>query len=208
MDTDSGQHDAPHDPPRHLSAVPAATPDGEPVPADSVQEAVKLPVYGVRADSPGPRGCWALRSRDLQPCAAAKAADSDYCTAHSGRGVAADPAAWSRKGAAVAAENRRRRATLRLALGQVRMNTPRGVLRAAVFAEAERVAAAALDGALDPALSSASRSQAALRLIDAVDPPLRAELTMPLPTDPDGVSALSLSQLDALALQVGISDSA
>jgi hypothetical protein len=76
------------------------------------------------------------------------------------------------------------------------------VLKAAVLVEADRVAAAALDGALDPSVPSAQRSRAALALIDAVDPPMRSELEVSVPIDAEGVQAMGLDELRALAAQV------
>lgn len=191
--------------------VPGQTPGGELVHIDSVRpltrpEAFTAPVYGVRADSPGPRGCWSLNKRG-EPCSAARRADSDYCNAHSGIGISADPKGHSRIGVARSAEVRRRRATLRLALGGTRLNTPRGVLKAMAFADAERVAAAALAGATDPSVPLAQRSRHALALIDAVEPLAQAELELTLPTNPEGVELLGLEELQALARQVRSSES-
>jgi len=75
------------------------------------------------------------------------------------------------------------------------------VLRAAVAAEAERVAAAALAPIHDRDLSSAARSKAALALLDAVDPPLQAAVEMTMPLDADGIAKLGLHQLRQLASQ-------
>lgn len=162
---------------------------------------VSLPAHSTRGTAPGQRGCWALNKQG-EPCGAARRADSDYCNAHSGFGVAEDPAKWAVIGAAVNAENRRRRATLRLALGGTRLSTPRGILKAAVFADGDAVVRAALAGATDPSLPLAQRSRHALALIDAVDPPVQASLELTLPTDPDGVNQLGLAELEALAEQV------
>ena len=170
--------------------------------ADSAQEAVEQPAYGVRATAQGPRGCWALK-RDGTACAAPSRRDADYCAAHSGLGVAKSPAEWSAIGNAASVDSRRRRATLRLALGKAGLNTPRGVLKAAVMVEAERVAAAALAG-IDPSVPPAQRSRAALALLDATDPLLQAELSLPLPSNPEGVEQMGLEELKALASQVGI----
>ena len=64
------------------------------------------------------------------------------------------------------------------------------------FAERERVARAALDGALaDPKL--------ALRLIEVVDPPVQAELSVSIPTSVEEVGQLGLKELRALAEQYG-----
>jgi hypothetical protein len=80
------------------------------------------------------------------------------------------------------------------------------VLKAAVFAEAERVAAAALAG-ID-ADSVTARSKAALALLDAVDPqPKAAELTISEDLDAEGIASMGLAQLRALAQQVGIDPS-
>jgi hypothetical protein len=93
---------------------------------------------------------------------------------------------------------------LRAALGITRSDSPRGLLKASVFVERERVAAAALAPISDPSLSSVQRSKAALALIDAVDPPSRVEVEVPLPTTPDGVMALSLEELEHVAERLGI----
>jgi len=69
--------------------------------------------------------------------------------------------------------------------------------------EAERVAAAALAG-IDPSVPPAQRSRAALALLDATDPLLQAELSLPLPSNPEGVEQMGLEELKALASQVGI----
>jgi hypothetical protein len=70
------------------------------------------------------------------------------------------------------------------------------VLKALVFAESERVASAALDGALAAELPADRRAAHALKLIDAVDPMAAVTATMTsLPSTPEGVDSLSLSQL-------------
>lgn len=188
------------------SLTPAAEPaDLDAAPLAETQEAVplELPAHSTRGAAPGPRGCWALNRRG-EPCGAARRAAGDYCLAHSGGGVAANPAEWSKVGAARSAEVRRRRATLRLALGPTRLQTPKGLLRAAVFADAERVAAAALDGAVAPEVPVQSRAAHALKLIELVEPTVRAEVSMALPSTPEGVAELSLSQLLSIAEENGI----
>lgn len=157
------------------------------------------PFHGSRGDAPGPRGCWALK-RDGSPCGAARRADGDYCNAHSGLGVAKNPAEWAPLAQKASAENRRRRAALRLELGITRPQSIRGMLRAQAWVERERVAAAALAG-LD-ADSPAQRSRAALAIIDAVEPQQRATLDVPLPSSPDGLDGMSLSELRQLAERV------
>jgi len=71
------------------------------------------------------------------------------------------------------------------------------VLKALAFAEAERVAAAALAPIYDSDLSASARAKAALAVIDAVDPPMQASVEVPF--DAQGIEALSLSQLRQLA---------
>lgn len=200
-----------HAQPRHLRVVvePVTSEPAEPVagtalvPTDSVQEELPAPAYGVRGDAPGPRGCWAVK-RNGEPCGAAPRRGEPYCNGHSGHGVAMNPAEWSAKGRAASAESRRRRAALRLALGITGTGSPRSLLKAAVVADAERVVAAALSPIGDPDLGSVQRSRAALSLLDATDPMAQASLELPLPTDPQGVEQMSLEDLRALALQVGI----
>lgn len=170
--------------------------------ADSHEEP-SAPAWSVRGDAPGLRGCWAV-NRQGEPCGAPRRNDSDYCAAHSGFGVAEDPARWSEIGRVASAESRRRRADLRLAIGVPRLNTPRGVLAAATFVEAERVARRVVGAVLDPAVPPAQAARLGLDLVNAVDPQVTATLTTSVPTDPEGVSKLSLSQLLTLGEQMGI----
>lgn len=187
---------------RHLRVVLEPKEADELPPTDSALEAVSQPVYGVRAQQPGPRGCWALK-RDGNHCGAAKRKDSDFCTAHSGLGVAQDPARWAPIAQQRSAENRQRRAALRLELGISRPSSIRGMLRGAVWAERERVVAAALSPiTATEGASPALRSKTALALLDAVEPQPRATLDVPLPTTPDGVDGLSLAELRALVERV------
>lgn len=204
---ESGGHDAGHD--GHVDA------DGEAVAAspplavlDAVQsaeerEGVKLPTHSTRGTTPGLRGCWAL-NRQGDPCGAARRADGDYCNCHSGYGVAADPARWAVVGAARNNELRRRRATLRLALGPTRLKTPRGVLRAAVFAQSAAVAEAALSPILDGTPPSVAKANLAMALIREVEPTVQVTVSQPLPDDPEGVDGLSLTALLSLAQEHGI----
>ena len=173
--------------------------------AEDVQ-AVKQPMHSVRGTTPGHRGCWALNKHG-DPCGAARRADSDYCNAHTGHGVAEDPAKWGVVGAAKSADHRRRRATLRLALGETRLSTPRGVLRAAVFADAAAVAEAAMSPILDDSASSTQRHNAALALIREVEPTAQVTVSTPLPSDPEGVKGLPLSALLSIAQEHGITPS-
>ena len=73
--------------------------------------------------------------------------------------------------------------------------------------EAERIAARVIDGVLDPNVPSARAADLGLKLIDVVDPPMLATVTGPVPTTPEGVADLSLSQLLAVGQQLGIDPS-
>jgi len=172
-------------------------------PHSDSQEEPKAPAWSVRGDAPGLRGCWAVNKRS-EPCGAPVLKDSDYCSAHSGLGVAEDPARWSEIGRVASAESRARRADLRLAIGVPRLNTPRGVLAAEAYLSAERVARRVVGAVLDPAVPPAQAARLGLDLVNAVDPQVTATLTASVPTDPDGVSKLSLSQLLTLGEQMGI----
>lgn len=158
------------------------------------------PFTGTRGDSPGPRGCWAVK-KSGDPCGAARRSDGDFCNAHSGVGLVADPAKWSKVGVVKSAEVRRRRADMRLVLGRTSLNSPRGVLKAAVVVEAERLAGIALDAAFDPNQDSLKRGQHALTLIDAVDPQVRVSASVTTEIDP---STASLSELITFAQTHGI----
>ena len=153
------------------------------------------PAYGTRGSEPGPRGCWAVKA-DGTPCGAARRRDGDFCTAHSGLGVAADPAAFGAIGTKASAEARTRRAELRASLGITRPNTIRGTLRAHAFVERERIARAAIAPIHGDDPVAAHR--AALAILDAVEPAERVELAVSLPADEAGISALSLRELELL----------
>jgi hypothetical protein len=170
--------------------------------ADS-QEEPKAPAWSTRGEAPGPNGCWALNKAG-KPCSSFGRKDGDYCNAHSGLGLAADPKGHSRIGVQRSAENRRRRAELRLAIGIPRLNTPRGVLAAEAYLSAERIAGRVVGAILDPQTPPVQAARLGLDLVNAVDPPMTATLTQEVPTDPDGVSKLSFSQLMAVGQQLGV----
>lgn len=183
-----------------VSDVSVIEPD-ELAPLDSErqdgQDGPSLPLHSTRSSVKGVRGCWAVSRKTGGPCGAAAIRGTDYCAAHSGVGVSRDPAAYAPLGQ----EERRRkagvRAEMRLALGSIRLDTPRGVLKAKAFAERERLAGRVVSAALaDPKL--------ALKLIDAVDPPVQATVSVGIPTDPAQIEGMKLSQLFALAGQLGI----
>jgi hypothetical protein len=168
--------------------------------ANCERDQVAQPAWGTRGDSPGPRGCWAVK-KDGAACAAAVRADGDFCNAHSGIGVAADPAKHSPVGSARAAERRRARADLRLIIGNTRMDTPRAALRALAIVNAERLAGTTIAAALDPALPGLARAKLALEVIEAVDPKVTTSLAVTGELD---VEQASLGQLMALAAERGI----
>jgi hypothetical protein len=173
------------------------------VPRAEEREGVSLPTHSTRGTAPGLRGCWAV-NKSGDPCAAARRADSDYCNAHSGYGVAKDPAKWAVIGAAKNNEIRRRRAAFRLALGPTRLGTPRGLLKAAVFAQGEAVVEAALSPITDSTAPSGLRHSAALALLREVEPMAQVTVSQPLPDDPEGVDEMSLSALLQLAEAHGL----
>lgn len=158
------------------------------------------PKWGTRGESPGIRGCWAVK-KDGQPCGAAVRNDSDFCNAHSGHGLAANPAQHSLVGRRRSAEVRRDRAELRLILGSTRLDSPRMALRAEATRAAERLARTTVAAALDPALSPAATVRACLDVIEAAEPKVSATAVISGEFDP---ASASLGQLMALATQQGI----
>ena len=159
------------------------------------------PKWGTRAEKPGKRGCWAL-TKAGRHCGSARRADGDFCNAHSGIGVAADPALHSPKGSAVAAERRRARADLRMIIGNTRMDTPRSALRALAIVNAERLAGTTIAAALDPSVPPERRARLALDIVEAVDPKVSTSLSVTSELD---MEQASLSQLMALAAERGVS---
>ena len=73
-----------------------------------------------------------------------------------------------------------------------------------MFVERERLVAAALSAALDPSVPTTQRSKAALELIREAEPQERASLEVDVPVDAEGVNALGIAELRALAEQVGV----
>jgi len=176
---------------------------GEVVPAEpGLDTAPQQPFHGTRGAAPGPRGCWAVK-KDGTPCASPKRGDSDFCTAHSGIGVAADPKGHAAKGLRASIDSRRNRAELRLLIGNTRLDSPRSALRAAAFLQRERLARRAVNAALDPELRSDQAVSTILSLVEAVDPRVEATLSTEVLT-PDGVSGMSYRELLSLAESQGI----
>lgn len=151
----------------------------------------RQPAWGVRGDQPGERGCWAIANHG-GACRAARRADSDYCSAHAGYGVAADPHGHSLNGRVASAHARRRRADIRLALGAVRLDTPRGALRAAAHLRAERLAWRTIDAALDSDVKPAEAARLALEIIREVDPVATVDISTSF--DPAAIDGMSLDE--------------
>jgi hypothetical protein len=158
-----------------------------------------LPAWSTRGDAPGPHGCWALNKRG-EPCRAARRGDGDYCNAHSGLGVAADPRAHAVVGTQRAAEARTRKAEMRILLGSTRMDSPRVALRAAAIRSAERLASSAINAATDPSIDPSTRGKQALAVIEAAEPRHSATLSASVE-----VGDMSLAQLMERAEALGIS---
>ena len=159
------------------------------------------PFHGTRGDAPGPLGCWAIK-RDGQPCRAAKVGGSDFCSAHSGLGIAKDPAAFAPAGIRASAESRRRRAELRLVIGRTRPDSPRSALKALANVNAARLAGRAVSAALDPEVRPDTAAKLALEIIEATDPKDQSTLTVHGSIDP---STASLAELVAFCEGQGIS---
>src|SRR5262252_6422339 len=148
------------------------------------------PKHGTRGTEPGPRGCWAIKHSG-EPCGAAARRGQDFCGAHLGLGVAADPRRYQPLATAAAKANAGRRAQLRASLGLTRRHSTRDLLKAEVFRERERVVAAAMSPIRDSGLGSVARHRAALELLETVEPVTKIELDVELPVDEQGVERLS-----------------
>jgi len=177
------------------------TSEAEPTAELALPASPSQPFHGSRGDAPGPLGCWAVK-RDGQPCRAAAAKGGDFCSAHSGLGISADPAAHSPAGIRASAESRRRRAELRLVIGRTRPSSPRSVLKALANVNAERLAGRAVSAALDPEVRPDTAAKLALEIIEATDPKDQATLTVSGSIDP---STATLSELMSFAEAHGIS---
>jgi hypothetical protein len=140
--------------------------------------------------------------KDGQPCRAAVTRATDFCSAHSGLGITADPAAFAPAGIRASAESRRRRAELRLVIGRTRPGSPRAALKALANVNAERLAGRAVSAALDPLVRPDTAAKLALEIIEATDPKDQNTLTVSGSFDP---STASLSELMSFAHSHGIS---
>ena len=169
----------------------------------SEPDCLPQPFRSTRADSPGPRGCWAL-AKHGGPCHAAAIRGREFCAAHSGVGISADPARYAPIGQRAHREQLAVRATMRAMYGGTRPNSPRAVLKAHVHREAERLVGRALTAALNPDVDDAKAAGLAMRLIETADPPAQATLELGATLTPEGVDRLSYSELLAVARQYGI----
>lgn len=158
------------------------------------------PAHGTRAEQAGPRGCWAITVAG-QPCRAPAVNGGPFCNAHAGVGVARDPLAYSSEGHEARRRKIETRARMRLMLGNVRTDTPRGALKAAAFAQSERLAGRVLGAALSPETDDAKAAGIALAVIREVDPSQEASVEISGDVD---LNSLSYSQLLGLAAQYGI----
>lgn len=159
------------------------------------------PVHGTRAEEAGPKGCWATTVAG-NPCRAPAVNGGPYCNAHSGNGVAADPLAHSVTGHEARRRNIETRARMRLMLGNVRPDTPRGALKIKAHAMAERLAGRVIDAALDGESDPIRAGSLALRVIETTDPLTEASLEVSGPMDLDKAT---LPELIAFAQANGIS---
>ena len=190
-------HDAAHDAADDVGAQSASLTVREPTDSAALPASPQEPFHGTRGDAPGPGGCWAVK-KDGQPCRAAvlTAEGADFCSAHSGLGIASDPSAHWPRGVKASAESRRRKAELRLVLRSTRLASPRSALKALANVNAERLAGRAITAALDPDTEPLKAADLALRIINEADPRDQAVLSVEGSIDP---STASLSQLLSFA---------
>lgn len=72
------------------------------------------------------------------------------------------------------------------------------------FVEAERIAGRVVGAVLSPQTPDVQAAKLALDLLQAVDPQATATLSAEVPTTPEGVAKLGISQLLTLGEQMGI----
>src|SRR5580765_240489 len=106
----------------------------------------------------------ALNNRG-EPCGAVKRRDGDFCTAHAGLGVAADPQRYAALGHEARREQLATRARLRLVLGDRGRVSARSVLREKANLNAERLAGTAISAALSPETDPVKAAGLALAII-------------------------------------------
>ena len=182
-------------------AQPAKLAVEEPTDSAALVPAPGQPFHGSRGARPGPGGCWAVK-RDGQPCRAAVIKERDFCSAHSGLGIAGNPLEFQPRAVAASAQSRRAKAELRLALGITRPNSPRSALKALAGQNALRLAGRAVSAALDPEVRPEVAAKLALDIIEQADPKDQNVLSVSGSLDP---STASLDELVLLCEQQGIS---
>jgi len=182
-------------------AQPAKLAVEEPTDSAALVPAPGQPFHGSRGATPGPGGCWAVK-RDGQPCRAAAIREADFCSAHSGLGIAGNPLEFQPRAVAASAQSRRAKAELRLALGITRPNSPRSALKALANQNALRLAGRAVSAALDPEVRPEVAAKLALDIIEQADPKDQNVLSVSGSIDP---STASLDELVLLCEQQGIS---
>jgi hypothetical protein len=155
---------------------------------------IAQPFHSTRADAPGPKGCWAL-ARHGESCHAAAIRGTDFCAAHSGNGVSANPSLYAPLGHQAHRAKLAVRATMRA--------SPRAVLRARVDRNAERLVGTALNGALSSEVPAEKAARLALELIREADPPVQASVEIEKLTSED-IQKLSLNEAMAIARQIGL----
>jgi hypothetical protein len=178
-----------------------ASPDA---PGERQDERLAQPFHSVRADRPGPRGCWAMSRSTGEPCASPAMRGHEFCAAHSGRGISADPTRWVPAAHEARKRNLEIRATIRHLIGDKGRTSPRAVLRAAAIPNAEPLAKRALNGALSPEVDPATGAKLSLAIIREADPPVQATVQVSENITPADVDAMSYRELLALAEQAGI----
>ena len=152
--------------------------EAEHVGAEVIVLALPQPKHSVRADRPGVRGCWAISKRTNEPCGSPAAHGGEFCAAHSGLGIAADPQRYVPLAHQARKRNLEIRATMRHLIGDIGRTSPRQVLRAAVIAQAEPLVGRAVNAALSSEVPDDRAGKLALELIREVDPAVKAEVSL------------------------------
>jgi hypothetical protein len=164
---------------------------------------VPPPFHSTRSPVQGARGCWAL-AKSGEPCGAAKRHDGDYCNSHSGIGIVSDPSGYSVKANAKRRENLAAAARVRATLGITRHGSIRNVLRVQAAAQAQALASRVINAALDERVPAKDAAVIALRLVDAVDPPVEIAVQGELPLSLEAIDALPLREARALVEHLGL----
>lgn len=141
-----------------------------------------------------PRHCSFLREDGTQ-CKGWKVKGEELCAGHLGLGIAEDPEAYGKAGAAASAEVRQERA-------EERRRTPQEAFRAALVLHAEQLA-----GELVRIATSGESDADRLRAIEALSsrvlgkPTEKVEHTVSIPRTVEELEQLSDAELDAIIAQ-------